>query len=245
MQRQLEANARQWCGQVPPLQLLVCPYCGPAEAFARLIPQASAITQARGGPAVSVDSVQVVQQLPPNLPNGNAALVSYCVTSVTAGRQERSKALARIEVGPISNDSFMLYAAGVAAPEPTFAQDLPVMLAICNSLKENSALIRQKTAAAIDAQNRNFAALQQSHREQTQAFDSYLASVQRSSTVRSRSVDDFAEVIRGYRTVEDTTTGTRTSVDLGHVDRVVDDLNRHDPGRYRQIPLRDEMDPLP
>jgi hypothetical protein len=29
------------------------------------------------------------------------------------------------------------------------------------------------------------------------------------------------------------------------VDKIVDDLNEHDPGRYRQIPLRDEADPLP
>jgi hypothetical protein len=29
------------------------------------------------------------------------------------------------------------------------------------------------------------------------------------------------------------------------VDVIVDKLNEADPGRYRQIPLRDEMDPLP
>jgi hypothetical protein len=35
------------------------------------------------------------------------------------------------------------------------------------------------------------------------------------------------------------------SVDLGNVDRIVDRLNEGDPGRYKQIPLRDEMYPLP
>ena len=56
---------------------------------------------------------------------------------------------------------------------------------------------------------------------------------------------DFDEVIRGVRTVEDTQTGYRTSVDLGNVNQIVDKLNKHDPGRYIQIPLRDELAPLP
>jgi len=43
--------------------------------------------------------------------------------------------------------------------------------------------------------------------------------------------------------VLDTETGNRTSVDLGNVDRIVDKLNEGDPGRYKQIPLRDEMYP--
>lgn len=63
--------------------------------------------------------------------------------------------------------------------------------------------------------------------------------------MQARGHDDFDELIRGYRTVEDTQTGVKHSVDLGNVDKIVDDLNESDPGRYRQIPLRDEADPLP
>ena len=47
------------------------------------------------------------------------------------------------------------------------------------------------------------------------------------------------------RTVEDTRTGERTSVDLGNVNEIVDKLNEHNPDRYIQIPLRDELHPLP
>ena len=61
---------------------------------------------------------------------------------------------------------------------------------------------------------------------------------------QSRRNDNFDELIRGYRTVEDTQTGEKRSMDLGNVDKIVDDLNEHDPGRYREIPLRDEVDPL-
>jgi hypothetical protein len=51
--------------------------------------------------------------------------------------------------------------------------------------------------------------------------------------------------MRGYRTVEDTQTGVKGSVDLGNVDKIVDDLNECEPGRFRPIPLRDEADPVP
>jgi hypothetical protein len=60
-----------------------------------------------------------------------------------------------------------------------------------------------------------------------------------------RSNANFDEMIRGYRTVEDTATGDKTSVDLGDVHQVVQNLNYSDPGRYKEIPLRDELYPLP
>jgi len=77
------------------------------------------------------------------------------------------------------------------------------------------------------------------------AFDDYFKSQQRNSLIRERSAIDFDEVIRGERTVQDTQTGERTSVNLGNVNEIVDKLNERDPGRYIQIPLRDEMAPLP
>jgi hypothetical protein len=47
--------------------------------------------------------------------------------------------------------------------------------------------------------------------------------------------------MRGYRTVEDSQTGERRSVDYLNLDEIVDDLNKGDPDRYRQIPLGDEL----
>ena len=55
---------------------------------------------------------------------------------------------------------------------------------------------------------------------------------------------DFDETIVGSRDVLDTATGEKTSVDLGNVNAIVDRLNQNDPGRYQQIPLRDELYPL-
>jgi hypothetical protein len=67
----------------------------------------------------------------------------------------------------------------------------------------------------------------------------------RNSVIRDRSNANEDEIIRGDRTVEDTVTGAQTSVDLGSVDQVVDGLNADQPGRYKEIPLRDQVAPLP
>ena len=119
------------------------------------------------------------------------------------------------------------------------------MLAIATSLKTDAQAIQRATGRALDAQNANFQAMQRAHATQVEGFDDYMKSQQRNSLIRDRSAADFDEVIRGQRTVEDTRTGERTSVNLGNVQEIVDKLNEHDPDRYIQIPLRDEMYPLP
>ena len=119
------------------------------------------------------------------------------------------------------------------------------MLAIATSLKTDPAAVQRATGRAIDAQDANFRALQKAHATQVAGFDDYMKSQQRNSLIRDRSATDFDEVIRGQRTVEDTRTGERTSVDLGNVNEIVDKLNEHNPDRYIQIPLRDELHPLP
>ena len=119
------------------------------------------------------------------------------------------------------------------------------MLAIATSLKTDAQAIQRATGRALDAQNANFQAMQRAHATQVEGFDDYMKSQQRNSLIRDRSAADFDEVIRGQRTVEDTRTGERTSVNLGNVNEIVEKLNEHDPDRYIQIPLRDEVAPLP
>jgi hypothetical protein len=49
------------------------------------------------------------------------------------------------------------------------------------------------------------------------------------------------EIIRGYRTVEDTQTGYHKDVDLGYSKEIVDKLNEKEGyNRYKEIPLRDQ-----
>ncbi len=155
------------------------------------------------------------------------------------------RSLIQLEVYPIGQDTWGFYATQLIAPKETFQKDLPVMLAQSMSLRENAAVIQQKTREAIDAQNRRFAALQAANKEVQQAFDEQNKHWAQNQLITSRSNANFDEVIRGYRTVEDTSTGNRTSVDLGNVHQVVENLNYYDPGRYKEIPLRDELYPLP
>ena len=119
------------------------------------------------------------------------------------------------------------------------------MIAMVSALRENAAVIQEKTKENIDAMNARFKAQQDAHRELVATYEANNRNWEKNQKIQSRSIDDFDEVIRGYRTVQDTTTGEKTQVDLGHVDQIVDRLNEYDPGRYVQIPLRDEADPIP
>jgi hypothetical protein len=64
---------------------------------------------------------------------------------------------------------------------------------------------------------------------------------------RSRSAADFDESIIGTRTIYDTVTGQSGYANLTDVNGVVDSLNQAalDPNRFVQIPLRDQLYPLP
>lgn len=119
------------------------------------------------------------------------------------------------------------------------------MLAMALSLKTNDRVIEQKTREAINAQNRRFAGQQAAYREQKESFEEANRAWERRQTAQGRARADFDEVIIGRRTVLDTHTGDRSSVDLGDSKQIVDRLNQRDPGRYKEIPLRDEMYPPP
>ena len=104
-------------------------------------------------------------------------------------------------------------------------------LAVQNELREN-----------MDASNQRFAAQQQAHREQTDAFDRRNRGWEQNLQTQARSNDDFSEATRGSRTIQDTRTGEKASVNSGNIDAPVDALNAQDPDRYELIPLRDEDD---
>jgi small-conductance mechanosensitive channel len=196
----------------------------------------------------------------PSLAGGKAALVSYGVSEKGAdGRVRHYRAEAYLETGPVGQGAWMMMGVIMRAPDATFERDLPAMRSMVFSLKENAQVISQKTQQALNEQNQRFQAQQQAHRQQvegferqqqahrevTRAYDRQHQDWEKNQKTTSRSHDDYDEVLRGYRTVEDTRSGVKTSVDLGNVDVIVDKLNEANPGRYRQIPLRDEMDPLP
>ena len=118
------------------------------------------------------------------------------------------------------------------------------MIAISKSWKLNDSVVMEHGNQNVAASNARFAAFEASQKENQDAFDNYLHSIQHNGLITDRTNADFDEVIRGYRTIEDTQTGDRASANLGNVNEIVNSLNEHDPGRYIQIPLRDEEFPL-
>jgi hypothetical protein len=244
-QRQLVMQARQMGTQVPTMEMLVAPFTGPLDAMKNLFPQLSQLSLRRGGPAVAIDQITQKAVEKPSLPGGNSATMSYGITETRNGSQKHYQALATVETDPIPPDSWMMTVNEIKAPDATFEHDLATMMAMANSWKGNDKVITQKSQEGIRASNQRFEAFQQAQREKSDAFDRQNQDWQRNQLNQSRSNDDFDEMIRGYRTVEDTRTGEKKSVDLGNVDNIVDSLNQNDPGRYQQIPLRDEADPTP
>ena len=238
---------------------LVAPFTTPAEVLQALMPQFSQLSSRQGGPTRELDSVTTLGDQKPLSGRGKLAVLRWGVTeNGRDGSRAHYKVMGQVGITPLTASSFMLRLTTARAPDATFERDLPVMLQMINSLAMNEARIRERGGQAVAAQKRWFQAEQKAHKQQVAAFDAHNRQweanekafdarnqqVADSQNATARRDDNFDELIRGYRTVEDSQTGLKTSVDLGNVDKIVDDLNEHDPGRYREIPLRDEVDPL-
>ncbi|MGZ6071044.1 MAG: hypothetical protein ACXWK8_07485 [Myxococcaceae bacterium] len=239
---------------------LVAPFTTPIEVLQALVPQFSQLSVRQGGPSRTIDHLTKLSDQKANLPGGKSSVLQFGVTeNGPGGTSKHFQGIAWVEVDPVSAGSFMLSLTQVRAPDAIFEKTKPVMFQMLRSLKTNDAVIQQKSNQQVAAQKQWFANQQKAMRAQQAANDAHNQqywdnqkareasnrSFEDSQRDQARRNDDFDEYIRGFRTVEDTQTGIKTSVDLGNVDKIVDDLNVHDPGRYRQIPLRDEADPLP
>jgi len=226
--------------------VLLAPFSTPLEAFRILAPQMSAMSQRRGGPGFEFDNL--TDRLPAHSynPNGRSEFIEYGITEKSVRQAEKHyHVLAEIGMLPLTaGQSWTYTATAMRAPDATFEHDLPVMMEMITSKRENGAVIMAKARENVRASQARNAAVVGQVQERSRAFDAQRAANARASNARARQQDDFDEGIRGTRTVEDTRTGQRGSVDLGDADRITDKLNEGDPDRYRQIPLRDEADPI-
>ncbi len=221
--------------------MLVAPFSDPETALKNLAPQLSRMSERRGGPALRLDKIISTSPATAQLPNGQAAWILSAWTKMTRGASEPTRELAVIECYPVGYLAWGLFASYGSGPEATFDHDLVTMMQIAKTWKLNDQMVMNNSQQMINAQNRGFAAFEQSMKAKNDAFDSYMQSVRNSETAREKSNADFDEIIRGYRTVEDTATGNRTDVNLGYSKQIVDKLNEHAGyGRYKEIPLRDQ-----
>jgi hypothetical protein len=245
-----------------PFGTAVAPYAAdPARALQNIIAANNVLMRQRTGEVRQIERIMSVTPQPPRNPPAGRFKILYDVTTTTGGgASTTTRNLLDIELHPPAagfwND-YIYYQ--VAGPRETFGQDLPVMLAEVFSMRENVAAVMAQSAREIQAAN----ALAEGQRAATnRIIDARMSqsraageltnqrlnateNIERDSQLRERNAADFDEVTRGIRTVEDTTTGERTSVSLPDVHDIVDHLNEVDPGRYREIPLRDEVFPMP
>jgi hypothetical protein len=221
---------------------LIAPYSpDPATALKNLIEGINRITRANGGPTSTVDEIVSQKSIPTanGVAGARAAIIEMKSTRTTNGVAKHFHSVQQFMVYSFNGgqDTWSYFAAQLMGPEETFKQDYPVMNEILMSLKENAAGIQakgaaeQKQADAINAQTNRMV-------EQTNAT---IGQMQQQQLESDRSFADVDEGIRGYRKVYDTQTGDESDVNLGDVNGVVNALNEADPGRYVQVPLRDEV----
>jgi hypothetical protein len=221
--------------------MLVAPYSDPVGALTTLMPQLSVMSQRKGGPALSLKRIISSSPATAQIPSGRAAWIECAFTQTSGGKAVDYREKALMECYPIGPLGWAFSISYGAAPERIYDRDLPLMIEIAKSWKLNDSAIRDNTASMINDQNRAVAAFERSMQEKNQAFDRFRQSMRNSELAREKSNADFDEVIRGYRTVEDTQTGYRADVDLGYSKQIVDKLNEKQGfQRYKEIPLRDQ-----
>ena len=249
-------------GQASTLNAAVAPYAdNAADILTNLVKANSIVSQRRGGPKVELEKIRKVTNIQSHNQGGHAAQIIYDITITTQGEAKPYSVLIQFDASPprVAGAWGYYIQLQLIAPRETFEKDLPVMMAQAFSLSENADVVMAKSRREIDAANRQAEAQRAAADKTAQANYAHTKSVEDASaaqsqhwadidndeTKRLRTATDFDETIRGVRTVEDTQTGEKTSVDLGDVHDIVDKLNETDPGRYKEIPLRDEVYPLP
>jgi hypothetical protein len=111
------------------------------------------------------------------------------------GRRTRLRSMAYVLASAIGDGRWLYYVSYASAPESTFERDLPVMGQIWASWKVDDRVLRDRLAKASES-------LRQANEIQARGrIDA--------QKVRDNANADFDEMIRGYRTVEDTQTGER------------------------------------
>jgi hypothetical protein len=279
MQAQNAANFAQRGYQMPtpkPLPpLMVAPFTDPVTAVQNMIPQFSKRSEFNNGPSLALDRIISSQDLPCQLPNGKRALISYAFTKTLNGESKAYRAQIVLVAAPLQgNTAWMWFARySVQAPDATFDQDLPIMMAMVNSEKvdqdrtmqvanarnqQMQQMGQQMAAAAAQRQQASYEQFQRDQQTrfdiheqqmaQTQAgYDAHNQQFRDDQLQRSRNAADFNESIIGTRTIYDTVTGQSGYANLTDVNGVVDSLNQAalDPNRFVQIPLRDQLYPLP
>jgi hypothetical protein len=262
-------------GHFPPQSdnMLVAPFSDPQQALKDLNPQLSRLSQSQGGPALHLDRIIAYEDVASAIPGGKAGFISVASTRELNGVTTNYRAAQTLQMSMPGPGTWVLVVTGFNGPEASFDEDAPVMAAMLNSLVTNDEVVQQRLQqmnrqtmqqirdrgeeeeAALKAshdqfqreQAQRFEIFQNQHTEQQAGYDKHNHQWEEDELRKQRSAADFIETIKGTRTVYDRNTGESATANLYYVDGVVDSLNEAalDPNRFVQIPLRDELHPLP
>lgn len=262
---QMYQQARQRAAQMgmapPPPPGVFADFCPPEQATKLLVPKLAEMARQRGLPYNTLDEWTATQDVPPQLPGGKAQVMEYTYVRTENGRNARFRSVLRAESAPLQGGDWVFVFTEITAPAERFAELRPALVAVLNSPRPNDRVIAQlrgqrdaaarqqilQTGAESRARlNAQFEAGQARHRQQMASYDAHNHAWAVNQNLRARGNDDFIETIRGTRDVVDTQTGRRQTVDLWDAGRAAQQLNEatNDPGRFKEIPFRDDMDPL-
>jgi hypothetical protein len=136
------------------------------------------------------------------------------------------RVLALVHMAALDADGQWVYfESHVIAPLSCFGQNLPTLFQIWTSAQVSPQEFQRRLDAAMSSLN-------EAHEMRWQGMRN-----------RSKRDDDIRAAWREYnigvQTVEDTITGTQRPVDHSHSTELVRKLNEQEPGRYREVPLRE------
>jgi len=195
----------------------------PVSALAGVWTYGAALSSQAGRPAPRITQVREATQVGIPMPGlSQAAYVDF--EFERGGGMYRALALAIIgAMGP--DGQWLFYQTYVAAPSQSFAQNLPVLVRIWNSALTARHVVQERLNHAL-------ANLRQAGEIWQQTTQTRQRSIERSHA-------DWTEAFRGTRVIQDTRTGDRADVDLHYARDIVRTLNKREPDRYREVPLRD------
>jgi hypothetical protein len=234
-------------GRPIPNHLMIAPLSDPADAIKAFFPQLSEISQGSGGPPLTLVQINSSVDAKAFGARDKSAYIDYTSTRGTGDSAQHLHTFGQFETGLVANGlpQWNMSFTTVQAPEAIFARDKALMLKMARSLNINQQVVAANMKQKLDQQKDWFNNFENQQKQQQAVNESQIQDTENNELIQERSNTNEDEIIRDYRDVEDTTTGEKTSVDLGNVDDVVNNLNQADPGRYKEVPLRDEVYPLP
>jgi hypothetical protein len=221
---------------------LIAPYSKPDQALRAIAPQLAQQEQATGQMVETLGEILEAEDTSPSAQGGQAQTIYYTSTQYRGQQPTAARSISRIETffTDPTQGGWLAVATTLTASDASFERDLPTLMAIAHSYKVDDAQVAANSTAIVEAQQRWFDGFESSMRQNQAAFEGYMASVRNGEKVREDASADFDEMLRGYRTIENTRLGERYDVNLYEAHDIVRDLNEVEPDVWREIPLRDQ-----